>query len=759
MTMQPGKQSDKKIGKKHVGRRISYGRPLGLIGIFAILWIVIIARLVQLQIFEYEKYQGKVTSNVQKESTVDANRGEILDSTGVALATNITTWRVFVSPADVEDKEQETLIAQKLSETLDVDIDEIYEKLAKTERKDETIAKNVDEQTYQQLAEFVEENDLTRQICFEQSYKRYYPYGSLASNVIGITGTDGGLFGLEYQYDDELTGVEGKYITARSGSGNSMPYKYNSYVDAENGGNLVTTINSNIQSILEEQLKATYEDNHPLSRVCGIVMDPDDGSILAMGVYPTVDLNNPYELDEDSLEVLAESGYDEDSEEYNKLYWEQVYALWKNKAVSELYEPGSTFKVITTAMALEEGTSSFSDTFYCGYDNFYVTGYDSPIKCHKEGGHGTVTFAVGLQQSCNVTLMNVAFKLGAEKFYDYFQRFGYTETTGIDLPGEESPIYSSWSDFGPVSLAVYSFGQTFKVTPVQQIRALCAVANGGYLVTPHVVDKIVDDDGNILYQFADSSVRQVVSSDVCSEISAVLEEGVSGDGGAKNTYVAGYKIAAKTGTSQIRDKLDKYGNSEYVVGSTIAYAPYDDAQVAVLIMCDSPTNSNQYGSVVAAPYVAKVLEGILPILGVEKSYTEEDSSLLTALVSDYSGKTVDTAKQQIESKGLNCVVYGDGDTVDTQSPSRGSSVSANDGTVYLFTGGEEKDDYLVTVPDLVGNGAADAISVLNSRHLNYTVNGSATNSAKVLTQSAEAGTEVPRGTVITISARSLSGTE
>lgn len=729
-------------------------RSLIVILVFMLLFVSLIGRLFYLQVIKYDEYQSKVIDNVQRETTVTAERGVIYDCNMVALATNTTTWRVFISPRDIANQTQEALIASGLSKILGVEESLVHEKAAKTRRADETIKKNIDEDAYNELMDFIEQNDLSTQIHLEASTKRYYPYGSLASNVIGFVGTDGGLIGLEYQYNDELSGVEGKYITAKDAGGNNMPYKYDSYIEAENGGNLVTTINTKIQSVLEEQLEATYNDSDPLNRVSGIVMNTETGAILGMATYPTMDLNDPFTLDPDSQKKLDESGLAEDSKEYDTMYWQLVNELWKNKAVSELYEPGSTFKVITTAAALEEGVTTFQDRYYCS-GALKVEGYPEPISCHKHSGHGSVTFAEGLQQSCNPTLMNVAFKLGKETFYDYFKRFGYTEKTGIDLPGESRPIYTPYSNFNQVELAVYSFGQTFKVTPVAQIRGICAVANGGYLVTPHVVDRIVDDDGNTIYSFDNNAVRQVVSSDVCAEISEVLEDGVAGDGGAKNTYVPGYKIAAKTGTSEKRDVLDH----DYVVGSTVAYAPSDDPKVAVLIMVDTPTCNEQYGSVVAAPYVANVMQEILPLLGVERNYSGKDQKLITTAISNYTGKSLNVVKTALEEKNLDYEIIGDGETVVSQIPASGSTLMLQSGTVYLYTGSEKPEDNMITVPDLDGLGTEAANSKLVSRGFNVGINGSFASSAVVTGQSPAAGESVPKGTIVTIKVRSMNGTE
>ena len=730
-------------------------RTLAIIIIFMVLWAVLVIRLFSLQIINHEKYEAKVIDNIERETNVSANRGIIYDCNMVQLATNETTWRIFISPRDVEDSTQGALIATHLSDILGVEYDDIMAKIAKTNRADETIKKDISEEEYKQVITLINEYDLDEQIHYEAYTKRYYPYGSLASSVIGCVGSDGGQLGLELQYDTELTGVAGKYITARDAVGNRMPYKYDSYIEAENGANLVTTIDTRVQSVLEEQLKQTYADNAPKDRVCGIVMNVDTGAILAMAQYPNFDLNDPYTLDADSQALLSASEYVKGSEEYNNYYWELVYSMWKNKAVTETYEPGSTFKVITTAMALEEGVTTFSDPYYCS-GSMKIEGYDQPIHCHKTSGHGAVTYAVGLQQSCNPTLMQVAAKIGESKFYDYFNAFGYTEKTGIDLPGEAGSIYDPFSNFSNVSLAVYSFGQTFKVTPIQQIRGIATVANGGKLVTPHLVSKIVDDEGNIIESFDEGAVRQVVSEDVCAEISRVLEEGVSGDGGAKNAYVAGYKIAAKTGTSEKRDTKD----TSDVVGSTVAYVPSDDPQYAVLIVVDNPQTASHFGSVVAAPYVAGTLSEILPTLGIERQYTSSDSGMITTAVSNYTTWSVAEAKSAIDGKGIKCEVIGEGDVVTEQIPSAGSIIQQESGKIVLYTGGSTPENNQVTVPDLTGYGAEAANNVLVSNGFNVKIDGTINQAgASVVSQSPAAGDTVPYGTVVTITVRYFDGTE
>lgn len=730
------------------------GRALAVIVIFMILWLILVIRLFTLQVLNNEEYEANVIGNVERETDVIANRGIIYDSNMVQLATNETTWRIFISPRDIEDDVQAGLISAQLSEILSVDYGEILTKTAKIDRADETIKKDISQEEYDKVIALIDEYDLDEQIHYEAYTKRYYPYGSLASHVIGCVGTDSGQFGLELQYNNELTGVAGKYITARDAQGNRMPYKYDSYIEAQNGANLVTTIDTRIQSVLDEQLMQAYEDGNPLERVCGIVMDVKSGGILAMGVYPNFDLNDPYTLDSVSQSKLNNSGYVQGSDEYNKYYWDLIYNMWSNKAVTELYEPGSTFKVITTAMALEEKVTVFSDMYTCT-GGMTISGYPDPIRCHKRSGHGTVTYRVGLQQSCNPTLMQVAAKIGIPTFYDYFKAFGYTEKTGVDLPGEGQSLYNAYSDFTNVSLAVYSFGQTFKVTPLQQLRAICSIANGGYLVTPHIVSKIVDDDGNVISSFDTDRVRQVVSTDVCREISEVLEEGVSGNGGAKNAYVAGYKVAAKTGTSQKRDVHD----SDEVVGSTVAYVPADDPKVAILIMVDSPQLESRFGSVVAAPYVANTLEEILPTLGVEKHYTDKDAQMITVAVTDYSGYDADEARQIIETKGISCEIIGDGSTVLSQTPAPGSIVQQMNAKIVLYTV-EDPEGNLVEVPNVVGMSAEAANQSLVSRGFNIDYDGTVNRSgASVTDQSYDAGAMIPYGSVITIKVRYFDGTE
>ncbi len=728
------------------------GRSIFVAAVALVCVAVLIVRLFFLQVIGYDRYQAKVLDNITMETTITAKRGTIYDCNGSPLATNYTVYRVFISPRDIADDAQAQLISMRLSELLAVSYDTVYAETQKSRYADRTIKRNVEEAKANEVLAFINENDLDRQIHLEASSKRYYPYDSLAAQVIGLVGVDGGILGLELQYDDYLTGTDGKYVTAKDASGQVMRTKYESYVAAKDGNSIYTTIDIAIQSMLEEQLKRTYTESKAQNRVTGIVMDVETGAILAMATYPSFNLNDPYTLDADSRAKLDAMQLAEGSEEYQAAYNTLLYSLWKNKAISELYEPGSTFKIITTSMGIEEGAVTFDEQMTCpGYR--VVAG--QKIKCHKIYGHGTGTYAYGLQQSCNPMLMTVAERLGRATFYEYFKAYGYTEKTGIDLPGEAGSIYHTYSGMGPVELACYSFGQSFKVTPLQQLTAINAVANGGGLVTPYMVEKIVDADGNVVYSHNAQVKCQIVSEETASSISKVLEEGVSGNGGARNTYVAGYKIAAKTGTSQILDVKNEFGEDYLRVGSTVAYAPADAPQVSTIMVVDQPQCEQIYGSYVAAPYVANLLSGVLPYIGVQINYTGEDLKRINVTLRDYVGLSAAEAAQDLHNRGIEYTVEGDGEKVTYQTPLGGSTINKQTGKVTLYTGSTVAQKH-VEVPNVVGNTAVQANLTIINRGLNIAYEGAANTTAKdaiVVSQTPEAGTTVPYGTVVTVTMR------
>lgn len=728
-----------------------------------IMFTAVSVRLFYLQILNYEKYQSEVIDQMTGETTVRAERGKIYDTNMNLLVTNTTVWRVFIDPSKITEYETKVLIAQNLSELLGVEYNSVLEKINNNPKKrDITIKSNVDKDTADRIREFVVDNSLSSMVYLAIGSKRYYCYGDLASHVLGFTNVDGkGQYGLERTYDDYLTGIDGKLLTARDAYGNSMPYKYESYINASNGTNLVTTLDMRIQYELENQLEAAYDNSGARNRVTGIVMDVNTGAVLAMATYPDFDCNEPTILNDEFQAKLDSSGYLKDSEEYGNLYTSLLYEMWNNKAVNDLYEPGSTFKVITSAIALEEKAVKLTDTFYCS-GAYKVDGYSTPIHCHKRSGHGLVTFVEGLQQSCNPTLMMLAERIGRETFYKYFEAFGYRSKTGIDLPGESLGITHTLDGFNQVELAVYSFGQTFKVTPIQQITAISTIANGGYLVKPHLVREMTDDNGNVLYSFDDSARRQVVSTETCKTLTQVLADGVAGNGGAKNAYVKGYSVAAKTGTSEKRDKADENGEFSLRVGSCVAFAPADDPVIAAIIVVDEPSIASVYGSVVAAPYISKLLANVLPYLGIEPQYTQEELASMEIPIGDYTGKLASDAVEELKKKGLEAEIIGDGNTITSQIPKSGSMLSGETGRVLLYTG-ESEAKLSVTVPNLVGRTAAAAGKLAVNAGLNINISGAQNydsgSGATVISQSPEAGTLVARGEIVTIDVRHMDGTD
>ena len=725
-----------------------------IILLLAVVMIALSTRLFYLQILSYEEYQKKVLENITRETEISATRGSILDRNNIVLAENVTVERVFISPVDIEDEETRVLVSRGLSEILNVDYDEIYERAGRANRKDETVKRNVEKEDADKVRAFIVENNLNC-VHLVTGTKRYYPFANLLSHTLGFCGSDGqGLYGLELQYDEYLTGVPGKIITAKNGLGQDMPYDYEQYIAAENGYNLILTIDYNVQSILEKYLEDCYEESGAANRVTAIIMDPNDGGILAMATKPDFNCNDPYTLDPDSETILITSGFDPESDDYSALKAELLMKMWNNKAVTEIYEPGSTFKPITITMAFEENLVTTETPFYCpGYH--FVPGYGN-IKCHKTAGHGHVSLALGLLHSCNPTLMTVAERITEEPFYNYFKAFGYTEKTGIDLPGESDSYYHPYSSFNQVELAVYSFGQTFKITPIQHITGLSAVANGGELLTPHIVKQIVDDEGNVIVNY-EKNVRRVVSSkESANTVINILGEGVTSGEAMQNAYVSGQKIAAKTGTSEKRDKPDKNGNFSLRVASCVSIAPYDNPQAVLLTIVDEPTLGRPEGSLIAAPYNAKILAEVLPYLGIEPEYQDSDLKKLETNISDYTGMSVSEAKAKISELGISVKVVGDGGTVVSQMPKAGSTLVRENGFIILYTGGESEGTDTVVVPDILGKKASEVNETILGGGLNLNITGTSNiSSAVAVKQYPEAGSRVPRGTVVTVDFRNL----
>ncbi len=726
-----------------------------LLFFFAVCFFALIVRLFVLQVIKHNEYLGKARDNIESETTLRADRGIIYDRNMVPLAINVTKWRIYISPRDIKDETEAEKVARGMSEILGLDYESLLAGAMNRTVRDKTVKNKASEEEKNKVLDYVIENGLSHCIHTEADSARYYPYGSLASSIIGFVGTDGGLLGVESYYDAYLKGQDGKYITYKNASGESLPNSADTFIKATNGSDIVLTIDITLQALLEAQLRQTYIDSKAQNKVTGIALDPTTGQVLAMATYPTFDLNDPYTLNEYYEAKLAATGYVKGTDEYKKCKNNYLYEMWNNKAVSTLYEPGSTFKIITTSVALEENVSTVNEGFHCA-GALKIDGYGSPIKCHKRQGHGSLNFAQALQKSCNPTMIKLAQRIGSTKYMQYFRAFGYTGKTGIDMPGEALGIFHAEENFNNVELSVYSFGQTFKTTALQQITAVSSVANGGELLTPYVVKEIRDTVGSVVYSNTVKNKGRIISAEVCRTISDILIEGVSGDGGAKNAGVAGYNIAAKTGTSQKRDIRDQ----NLYVGSCVAYATYEQASISAIIVVDEPMCANYYGSTVAAPYVSAFLSGALPYLGIEPSFTEEEEARLSVTVGDYTNMSVSEAKKQITALGISVTVIGNGEAVLSQTPRANMKISKEGGRVILYTGGEIK--ATAAVPNVVGLTATEAIKILLDLGFNVRLDGATDYDkgvgATVIAQDG-VGEERDVGSVITLQLRYLDARE
>ena len=737
--------------KKPFSARVAKERVSILLLFFGVCLLYFLFTLFRMQVFGYESYQSKVIRQITVGSSLSAERGEILDRNGNVLATNQTVWRIYISPVAIQKASKRTgrnfatVIAEGLGELLGLESEAILKKASASAYLDQTILRGADKETVDKVLAFVEKEGLSSMVHAEAGTTRYYPFSSLAAHTLGFTGSDNqGLFGLEAYYDALLTGNDGQYISAVDSQGIKLPSAYTDYIEAEDGLTLKTTLDVFVQSQLERCLEEAVAATGAQNRACGIVMNVKTGGILAMATAPTFDLNTPYTLDALSLARLEATGFAADSAEYKTEKNKLLYEMWRNKAVTEIYEPGSTFKIITAATAIEEKAVSTTSPFFC--PGYYVVG-GCRISCHKRKGHGSITFTQGLQQSCNPCMMQTAERIGSTAFYNSFLSFGYREKTGIDLPGEGLGIFHSEGSLGVTELATASFGQRFKVSVLQQLCAVAAVANDGVLVTPHLIDSILDGDGNTLFTYKTEEKRQVVSAETAKTVSAMLEGGVSGDGGAKNAAVAGYRIAAKTGTSEKFDILDSAGNSYLRIGSCVGYAPYDEAEIAVIIIVDEPTCAVKYGSVTAAPYVGRLFEAVLPYLGIAPS-TEQTPKVEVA---GYTGLSLSEAKALLQKQGLSATVVGSGATVLAQTPPAKTVLTQGLGNVILYT---EPVTEETAVPNLVGKTGEEAIKLLLDASLNIGFDGirnqAIAGGATVTAQSLPPDYKVKKGTVVTV---------
>lgn len=706
---------------------------------------LIVVSLIRLQLVDGAELQKAAVDQQLRDTTISAQRGTIYDRNMKPLAQSATVWKVVLAPVYI-DKDDETLrrkISTGLADILGLDAEDIYKRTEGTSYYD-VLKTKVETDVKDRLVQFIEENDLGNTIQLQEDYKRYYPFGSFASTILGFTGTDGqGLAGLEAYYDEYLSGTAGRLVTAKNAVGTDMPFQYEQKVEAQDGYNLVLTIDEVVQHYLEQALEEGVENNKVENRATGIVMNVKTGEIVAMAVKGDYDPNNPFVIaDEEERARIAELPEEEQQEATSAA----LQAQWRNKAVSDTYYPGSVFKMVTLSMALEENVATEETTFTCTGSYVPVQG-ERAINCHNTSGHGTQTLVQGTMNSCNPFFIYLGQLLGTETFFDYFEAFGFTQKTGIDLPGESQSIYHD-RDMSLMDLAVESFGQNFSITPIQMITACAAIANGGYLVQPHVVSQIVDNDGNII-KTADTTVkRQVISEETSKRVSKILQENAT-SGTAKNGYVAGYRIAGKTGTSEKVGADGKVGSDNKYIASYCGFAPADDPQYAVLVFFDEPTGDSYYGSAVAGPVFAKIMEEILPYLNVETKYTEDEAGSVGVSAPNVIGKTVSEATNELTNSGLKILVKGSGDTVIAQTPDPGSSVPSG-GTVVVYTD-EASMNQTVTVPNFTNRSLSDVNYLAAQAGLNIKVTGAYNSSAATArTQDYAAGEQIKPGTVITV---------
>ncbi|MBP8641120.1 MAG: PASTA domain-containing protein [Oscillospiraceae bacterium] len=724
-------------------------------------------RLFKLQILDHDFYETAAIEQQVRETTVTAARGTIYDTNKKILAMSASVDNIYISPAEIKIYDEDpTLIAQGLSEILGVDYESILAKTANTKSWYQTISRKVEPEISDKVREFKNEHDL-KGVKIEEDSKRYYPYSSLAAQVIGFVGSDNtGLSGVELYDNNMLTGVNGRIVRAKNAAGTDMLFtNFEDYYDAQDGEDVVLTIDSTIQYYVEKHLEQAVRDYDVQNGACAIAMDVNTGAILAMASLGNFDLNNYQIVDEDAQAIIdAEADETKKQELLNKAQLLQ----WRNKAISDTYEPGSTFKIVTLSMALNEGVISTNDTFYCG-GSVEVTGRTEPVKCWKTTGHGSQTLTQALQHSCNVAFVNIGLRVGAEKFYDYCEAFGFFNSssdpdaqlsgkTGIDLGGESGSIWWSKNKFSNPNdkseLAAASFGQTFNITPLQLITAVSACTNGGYLMKPYLIKETLNSDGTSASKTEPTVVRQVISEQTSKTVCSLLEQvvGDKTEGTGKNAYVAGYRIGGKTGTSEKVAQDAAGGEKEYFV-SFIGIAPIDNPKIAILVILDTPSTSTGIyisGGQMGAPTVGKMFTDILPYMGYQPQYSEDELTKVDKTVPDIEGMSSAEALSKAESSGLTARIIGTGATVTAQIPAANSVVAA--GSQMIIYCDATPSAEMEVMPDLTGMTYSVAKQNLGGLALYVKASGPITDSTAVVVtnQSITAGTSVAHGTIVEV---------
>ena len=720
-------------------------------------FILLAVQLFRIQIQEHARYESAAIEQQVRETAIDSGRGAIYDRNGSILAMSATVDTIYISPAEIKMYgEDPALIAEGLSAILDVDYDKIYDMAGDSRSWYKTVARKVEQETSDEVRRFKNEHEL-KGVKIETDSKRYYPYGSLASHVVGFVGFENrGLAGIELSRDGVLTGAAGRIVRAKNAYGTDMLYtKYEDYYDAEDGCSVTLTIDAGVQAFVEKHLAQAAADYGVRGGAAAIAMDPGTGEILALASLGNFDLNDFQAVSEEAMERINAA---EDPDERAALLTQAQQEQWHNKAVEDMYEPGSTFKPITMAMALEEGVVTKDSTFYCG-GAFAVPGDSGEGRhCWRRQGHGMQTLTQCLQHSCNVALIQIAQRVGAEKFYEYIDAFGFREPTGIELSGEAGSLW--WDSalfcdpYNQTQLAAASFGQTFNISPMQLVRAMSAVVNGGYLMKPHLVKQITDGAGNVVSVTEPEIIRQVLS-EATSETMREMLEAVVGDmseGTGKNAYVAGYRIGGKTGTSTDTVREAATGEKEYIV-SFIGVAPADDPKIVLLALLDDPDPSCGVavsGGAMGAPTLGAMLADILPYLGVEPQYSEKERENIDRTVPGVAGMALGDAQAALSRQNLGWRVIGEGDAVTAQIPAYGAVVAAKS-EVLLFMGAEPSAD-LEEVPDLTDLPYDIARQRLGYLALFLNAENYLTDPGALITrQSIPAGTMVEHGTVVRVS--------
>ena len=709
-----------------------------------VMFVLLFFRLFDLQITRHEELQSKAVNQQTRRTVVTASRGTIYDTAGNILAISSSAETIILSPLEINNALNDTenpvtwtkdSLAAGLAEILGKDAASIRKRMDNVKSQYELIQLRADEEVAAKVRAYVEENKISG-VHLVADTKRYYPYGSLAAQVIGFVGDDNtGLYGLEAYYEEELEGQSGLVISAKDQAENDMLYTYEQYFAAKNGSDLTLTLDTTIQYYLEKGLEAMTDKFSAANGASGIVMNAKTGGIMAMASYPNYDLNDFLAVSDQTLQERIERG--------ENTLAEMQLLQWRNKALNDTYEPGSTFKILTLSAALEEGVVDKTTTVNCG-GSVNISGYT--IHCSNKNGHGLQTLVQSVGNSCNPAFINYGLRIGNEKFYEYMRSFGLMNTTGIDLGGEAVGVFAADSSFTQLDLACYAFGQNFTVTPLTLIAAQAACVNGGYLHTPYLVERITDSDGNVTYRHDSTPVRQVISEQTSATVRECLEYVVA-SGTGKNGQVAGYRIGGKTGTA------DK-GQTGDVVVSFLCFAPADDPQVIMLITMDTPsraTGTYVSGGNMVAPTASTVMAEILPYLGIEPSYSAEELLGMDTTVPNVIGSTVEQAKEKLKERALSYKIVGDGDTITDQTPAGGAIIPGKS-TVILYASAAKPTDKCV-VPHLLGKTPSEANTAATAAGLLIRFSGttgSESSAIRVLSQSIDEGTEVDAGTVITV---------